>query len=93
MSILFVAKGVTLIPTIYEPTQAEQDQSSPASPARLSGSSDVKSRPISEGKQRGHSLRVLLVDDNSASQQAMRRIIINAGRARQILLATSSNAI
>ena len=26
-----------------------------------------------------NSLRVLLVDDNSASQQAMRRIIINAG--------------
>jgi hypothetical protein len=29
---------------------------------------------------RRHSLRVLLVDDNSASQQAMRRIIINAVR-------------
>jgi CheY-like chemotaxis protein len=29
--------------------------------------------------ERRHSLRVLLVDDNSASQQAMRRIIIGAG--------------
>jgi CheY-like chemotaxis protein len=63
----------------HEPTQAEQDQTMPSSPtgpqARNSG--DVK--PISDGKQRRHSLRVLLVDDNSASQQAMRRIIINAG--------------
>ena len=37
-------------------------------------------------RERRHSIRVLLVDDSSTSQQAMRRISINAGRARQKLL-------
>ena len=50
--------------------------------------------------ERRHSLRVLVVDDNSTSQQAMRRMIINAGmhcdvagRAWQILLATTTTAL
>jgi Mg-chelatase subunit ChlD len=39
---------------------------------------DMSDRESRVSKRR-RSLRVLLVDDNSASQQAMRRIITNAG--------------
>ena len=44
------------------------------------GGAERRSRIVEPRRsERRHSLRVLLVDDNSASQQAMRRIIINAG--------------
>jgi PleD family two-component response regulator len=48
------------------------DGGAESTPAAMSG----RISPVSE---RRRSLRVLLVDDNSASQQAMRRIITNAG--------------
>jgi CheY-like chemotaxis protein len=67
----------------------QQEQSTASSPAEVAAAGDppdgaectptAMSGRVSPVSERRHSLRVLLVDDNSASQQAMRRIITNAG--------------
>jgi len=54
--------------------QGRQDHSTPSSPAAVAGGAHSPG-----GVESRHPLSVLLVDDNSASQQATRRIIINAG--------------
>ena len=69
-------------PKIDLERQGQQDHSTASEPAAVAGAcgghspGGAECTPSSESR---HPLRVLLVDDNSASQQAMRRIIINAG--------------